>query len=284
MMSRRTLVASGLSLAALGSARASTAVTTIKTADGRDLQVSLWSSVGPRRGVILFSHGALSMPEKYERLIPSWAQAGFEIFAPLHMDSTDHPDHANFKPELSWFWRIQDVRAVSAFMNAPGYIAAGHSYGGLTALTLGGVQAVIPPGIKGPLRDPRAKCAVAFSPPPPMPDRTTREGYATLAVPAIIQSGTRDNFMTQPWQVHMTAYDVAPPKDKYGLVLDGVDHYFGGLICESDKPGPPQTEQLAIAIDLSTSFIEAYGVKDAKALKHLSDAVGDHGLAHLTRK
>jgi hypothetical protein len=82
----------------------------------------------------------------------------------------------------------------------------------------------------------------------------------------------------------MTAYDVARPKDKYGLVLDGVDHYFGSLICESDKPGPAQTEQLAIAIDLSIAFMEAYGLKDAKARARLGQAVGDHGMAHLMRK
>lgn len=287
IISRRATLAAGLSFAAFGSARASTGVTYIKTGDGRDLRVSIWAPVGTRRGTIIFSHGAMSMPEKYERLIPRWAEAGFEIFAPLHMDSTDHPDHANFKQEFSWFWRVQDMRAVSAFVNAPSYISAGHSYGGLTALTMGGAQAIIPPGIKGPLRDSRAKCVVSFSPPGPRPGLVTSEGYATLAVPAIIQTGTRDipyGSTDGRWQPHLVPYEVAPPQDKYGLVLDGVDHYFGSLICESDQPGPPQTQQLEIAIKLSLDFINAYGLKDAKALARLNGAVGDHGMAHLMRK
>jgi pimeloyl-ACP methyl ester carboxylesterase len=206
--------------------------------------------------------------------------------APLHIDSTSHPDNAKYPASASWSARIQDMRALSAFVNAPSYIAAGHSYGGLTALTLGGAAGVVPPDIKGPLRDPRARCAVAFSPPGATP-KLMPGGYAGISVPAFIQTGTRDVPAGQTdgrWQGHLAAYDDAHPGDKYALVLDGVDHYFGGLICEPDKPGPPQTEQLADAVRLSTVFMEAYGLHSKQARQTLGLELGAIGPAQLTRK
>jgi hypothetical protein len=269
VIDRRGLLASGLALAA-GPALAIGSTTTIKARDGRTVRVSVWPAVGPQRGVILFSHGALSAPDKYERLLGPWSQAGFKILAPLHVDSTDHPDNAlHVKAMDSWRCRIEDMLALSAFAAAPGYIAAGHSYGALTALTLGGAEGVLPSGVTGPLRDPLAKAVVAFSPPGPIPTLITREGYGHLAVPALIETGTADSPPSVmgggDYHTHLAVYDAAAPGDKYALVLDGVDHYFGGLICKAEVPGPPQTAGLANAVAVSTDFLRAYGPDDARA-------------------
>lgn len=288
LIARRAVLGAGMALAATR-ALAVGSTTTITAADGRSVTVSIWPAVGPERGVILFSHGALSRPEKYERLLGPWSHAGFKILAPLHVDSTDHPDNAlHVKAKDSWRCRIEDMRALSAFAAAPNYIAAGHSYGGLTALALGGAEGVLPAGVAGPMRDPLAKAVVAFSPPGVIPMLMTREGYGRLAVPALIETGTSDNpppiLGGGDYRTHLAAYDAAPQGDKYALVLDGVDHFFGGLICETNVPGPPQTARLADAVALSTEFLEAYGASDAAARSKLDAALKTSTGFTLSRK
>ena len=180
----------------------------IKAEEGREVHVSSWPAVGKRRGVILFSHGAMSAPEKYERVIGPWNAAGFEVHAPLHVDSTDHPDHAKYGMLDSWRARLQDMHALADSYGSSSYVAAGHSYGGLVALTLGGVSAEVPPGMKTPLRDSRASVVVACSPPGLTPGLVTSAGFATLAVPAFVQTGDHDvpyNSKDGRWEGHLAA-------------------------------------------------------------------------------
>lgn len=273
---------------ALGPARAGGPSEIAVTAeDGRAVTVTIWAARGPERGVILFSHGALSAPSKYRALLEPWSEAGYRILAPLHVDSTDHPDHARYGMADSWRARLLDMRAVAKVSGAPAYIAAGHSYGALVALTLGGVTATVPPGVTGPLRDPRAVSALAFSPPGATPGLVTREAFADLKVPALIETGDRDVPPNQPpegWRVHLTAFDAAPPGLANALVLDGADHYFGGLICRLDLPGPPQTEALARALPVSLAFFDVHGVGPPREPGALDALLSETGPARLTRK
>jgi pimeloyl-ACP methyl ester carboxylesterase len=260
---------------------------TIKSADGREVRISQWSAWGQRRGTVLFSHGALSAPEKYERVIGPWNAAGFEVRAPLHVDSIDHPDHARYGMLDSWRARLQDMQALANLLDVPSFVAAGHSYGALVALTLGGAAAEVPIGLAAPLRDPRASAVVAFSPPGPTAGLVTSQGYGALAVPAFIQTGDRDvpyGSKEGRWQVHLAAYDAARPGDKFALVLEGVDHYFGGLICNFDVPGPTQDAQLGAAVALSSLFIDAFAAGEKSAQLLLNQALAQSGVARLSRK
>jgi hypothetical protein len=298
-VSRRTVLL-GAAAAALARPRIAAAASTtagvagpsasrklLRTADGRDSEITVWTP-RRRRGVVLFSHGARSAPHKYELLVGRWVAAGYEVLAPLHVDSTEHPDTARYAGMASWAARIEDMRALAASVDASGYVAAGHSYGGLVALTLGGAEAVPPQGVSGPLRDPRVVAAVSFSPPAPIPVLIALQGYATLAVPALIQTGDRDVPPGQSgdgWKQHLAAYDAAASGgDRYALVLAGVDHYFGGLICEPDVPGPKQVAQLDEAAAISTLFLQAYGSGLGSARRALQRRLGVAGLATLTRK
>lgn len=259
---------------------------TIKTSSGRAVPVSVWKAVGKEAGRILFSHGAASAPWKYQPLIDAWTKAGYSIHAPLHVDSTDHPDRANFQGMASWPARVEDVRALADHLDGP-YIAAGHSYGALVALCLGGSAIAVPPEVKVPLRDPRALVSLAFSPPGAGMGFIKAGDYAPLAVPALIQTGDKD---VPPgpggdWNSHLLPYDeAAPGGSRYALVLDGVDHYFGGGICRPELPGPVQAEQLAIAADLSVLFMRAHAGGDKKALVALNGRLSDKGPARLTVK
>jgi len=264
-VSRRTLL--GLMAATPLAARAAVAVpqpdqTVLHDSAGREIPLYIWRGRhAGRAGTIAFSHGALSAPWKYPGMMTRWTAAGFDVVAPLHVDSTDHPHRADYKGMAGWATRIEDMRAVSRHIGRP-YIAAGHSFGALSALVLGGVSAARPDGITGPFRDPLAMRVVAFSPPQPMAPLIDAAGYATLETPALILTGTRDippgMSGDAGWHAHLTAYDAAAPGGhRYAAVLDGVDHYYGGAICDFSRPGPPQLAALERALDLSLLFITA---------------------------
>jgi len=290
-LSRRELLAGigALALAPAALAKTPPSLIILQPTPGRRSEVSMWRARGRRRGTILFSHGAMSSPLKYPGLIGPWSEAGYDVFAPLHVDSLDHPDTAKYPGLASWAARLEDMRALSAHVDAKSYIAAGHSYGGLVALTLGGSAAAVPPGFQGSLRDPRVRAVVAFSPPGPIPALITKEGYATLAVPALIQTDDLDSPPGTPaadgWKLHLVPYEApAAGGSRYALVLAGVDHYFGGAICKFDLPGPPQTQQLQIAAQISTQFIDAYGAGRASARRALDRQLRADGPAILTRR
>ncbi len=287
-----TGLASGLpSGRAMAAPQASPTTIDVATANGRISRVTHWRAP-TRRGTMLFSHGALSSPAKYDALVLPWVAAGFDVWAPLHVDSTDHPDTKAFPALMSWGARIEDMRALSAHIGGGSHIAAGHSYGALTALTMGGAQAVVPAGVSGALRDPRTKAVVAFSPPGRAPGLIDGGGYAGLAVPALIQTGTSDVPPGPPgaavdpgaWRNHLLAYDSAVAGgDRFALVLDGVDHYFGGLICRPELPGPHQSAQMRQAVALSLEFLRGFGLGSAEARRLLIRqlrATGPVMLAH----
>jgi pimeloyl-ACP methyl ester carboxylesterase len=273
---RRKLLALLGSAAVTGPAFAGPAISSnidIVTANGRVSQVTRWFAAD-KRGTILFSHGALSSPWKYAPLILPWVAAGFDVWAPLHVDSTDYPAAKSFTGFSSWPARIEDMRALASYVNAPSWVAAGHSYGALVALTLGGATPARPPGITGPLAEPGVSCAVAFSPPGTGMGLVTEAGYATLAVPALIETGTKDMFNSSnpdAWHTHLTAYEAAAPVgDRYALVLEGVNHYFGGLICNFAIPGPRQKAQMKKAVAYSKLFLDGYATGNAGAREKLN--------------
>jgi hypothetical protein len=100
-------------------------------------------------------------------------------------------------------------------------------------------------------------------------------GYATLAIPAFIETGTADipPGATAPdgWRGHLAAYDaIASGGDRYAMVLDGADHYFGGVICRPELPGPKQQAQFDLAVARSLAFLRGYGLGERKAQRALA--------------
>jgi len=154
--------------------------------------------------------------------------------------------------------------------------AAGHSYGALGALALGGAEPLLPEGVPGPLRDPRAVLALAFSPPGAVAPLIDAKGYSGLAVPALIRTGTADIPPgADGWTSHLLAFEFAPARgDRFGLVLDGVDHYFGGAICRPELPGPRQLAQLDRAAALSLLMLQGWAQGAAAARADMLAAVG----------
>ncbi|PEQ11399.1 hypothetical protein B2G71_17765 [Novosphingobium sp. PC22D] len=265
MTSRRELLGllAGLPLLSLSRpALAASRKRVITAPGGRRITVTVWNASGERQGYILFSHGFRSAPEFYPDWIAAWAGAGFEVHAPLHTDSLQHP--LMDKPEglPVWKTRVEDMRAVSRAIGAD-YVCAGHSFGGLMALVAGGVTAETPEGITGPLADPRARAVIALSPPGPLKGLVSKEAFSHLARPALVQTGTRDVLPgrddPESWREHLTAFaEALPSGDRHALLLEGVDHYFGGLVCDPAKTGPDQHAQLALVSQVTLAFLARY--------------------------
>lgn len=247
--------------------------------DQRVVKIWHWMPDKEPLGTILFSHGAASSPAKYTPITDAWVAAGYEIVAPLHVDSTDHPNTSQYQGMASWVARMQDMQRLAELYGGDGYIAAGHSYGALTALVKGGASGLLTPELTAPLSDAKVSLVLAFSPPSEIPGFISKQDYATLNVPALIQTGTMDTLAGSEvsWEGHLDAYHAAQAGgDRYALVLDDVDHYFGGLICRLDLPGPPQTAQLDQAVKLSITMLKAYAQADQMAEKMLQQQVGNH--------
>ena len=251
----------------------------ITTQTGRAVEVTEWLPRGRPVGQILFSHGAGSAPWFYDALLGPMVAAGWHVLAPLHVDSRLHPDFAKFPGLASWRARLEDFAALTDHIGHRPYVAVGHSYGALTALVLGGAQSVPPPGWSGPQTDGQARAVVAFSPPAAIPMLITIDGYAKLAVPALIETGTGDIVPGmaeggEGWKVHLDAYTAAAPGGhRYGLVLEGVNHYFGGLICDPKQPGPPQVAGMGDANRIAGLFLRGFGQSDGAAQAQLDAAV-----------
>jgi pimeloyl-ACP methyl ester carboxylesterase len=217
-------------------------------ADGRVVPLRVWLPAARPRALIAFSHGANSRPDKYDRLFEKLAATGYKVVAPLHADSPDHPGGGTIAREQGIPMRLADMRAVLAGADGVPMIAAGHSYGALIAQMLGGA---------GPTPPEAVKAVVAWSPPGPFPPAITADSWKTLARPQLVVTGTADTLpmMAPKWDVHRVSFDVAPGPAAL-FVGDGVDHYFGNIICRPERTEAPQSAQFDDAVAVTLAFLD----------------------------
>ena len=127
-------------------------------------------------------------------------------------------------------------------------------------------------------RDPpcRFRAAVVMSGVGPMP-QMAEGAFAGLTRPLLASGGTLDegnvgSGETFPWEWRMSPFSLAPPGDKYALVLDHADHYLGGLICRAERGGEDDPGGLAIVRAVQAAFLDAYLKDDAAARRFLATA------------
>lgn len=268
--SRRGLLAGALSLAVTPSAFAAEAFADATVAipvQGREVSLSLWKPASPK-GVILFSHGAGSWPWRYHELLSQWRDAGFLVIAPLHMDSQKHPNRqTDLKAALGL--RVADMVVAGSYADraAPGLPrgAAGHSYGALGVMIMGGALETMIPA-----RDKQVKAVVAISSPGVIPGLIAPNAYQSLAVPSLTITGDADvvpHFVTDT-KDHLRAFETAPAGDRYAMVVKGGTHDLIGL----DFASHPATAEAAA---LSTEFLKAEILGDAAATAALKARKSD---------
>jgi predicted alpha/beta-hydrolase family hydrolase len=264
MIDRRMVLVGGVAIGLVGNAASVAEDGTLDLGNGREIPVRRWRPSDTPRGFIPFSHGANSSGAKYDRLCSALAAAGFVVAAPTHADSPDHPGGGKIPREQGIPLRLVDMRGLIAEGVAAGLpvIAAGHSYGALIAQMLGGA---------GGSAEAAVKAVIAWSPPGPFPPAITTDLWKTMARPMLVETGTADMLpmMAPTWDVHRVSHDVAPGPGVL-FVGEGVDHYFGNIICRPERTEPPQDAQFADVLAVTLGFADA--VLSGKPLTPLARA------------
>jgi len=227
------------------------------------------------KGVVLFSTGHGSWPEKYDAIASAWKAAGFAVIAPVHVDSMHYPDRDKFPRQASFGERIADMKAASAYAARtwPGkpVIAAGHSFGTLTALCLGGALANV-----GNFRDPTVKAVMGFSTPGRIPGLIGPDAYAGDTLPVMVVTGDQDTVpgLVTDWHDHLLPVQASPAGDKFAVTYQGASH---------ELVGHPNDPGFASALLTSTNFLKAYGLGDRAAKAALARGANAAGVNWIRR-
>lgn len=240
-------------------------------------------SAGPLP-IVLFSTGAFSSPEKYGALLEPWAESGYAVLAPLHVDAERWTGARPKDQRDGLKWRMNDMRTLVAGLSQveaqigidldeSRVAATGHSFGALVAQILGGAKMGPFAGDIGARPDLPIAAVIAVSPPGPIPDYIDAAGWAQMRAPQLLSTGTIDivPMMAPQWQAHLAGH-AAHSGDSWALVLEGVDHYFGNIIGRTEYPGPPQSDQFAQLLPYTKQFLNAFVRDRPAALKAFNTA------------
>ena len=234
--------------------------------------------------MIVFSHGANSSKDLYDRIADHWAGHGFAVLSPTHIDSESlalglgPADGQRILGE-----RVRDVEfllthaadvaaaaGLEGRLDASKAVVAGHSLGALIALAAAGVPLIDPatgdrhdvsvPGLSALITLHGVGDIAALAP----------EGWRQISMPVFAVGGTDDPGLTgdgirRSWRWRMGAFDLTSGQPRYALSLADGDHYLGGLIGRLTVPGPADHEGLAAVQQLSTLFLAAVVHDDAQA-------------------
>jgi dienelactone hydrolase len=297
IVDRRSLLVGGGAFALAGATKPTAQpldpwVFTARHASGRKTEYRVLAPDTPGLWpVVLFSHGANSSNQAYDRLLAAWAARGLLVVAPSHLDSGGPPDPNRLPPEGLWPTRVADLRLPldqresldtlakrqGARINWSRVAAAGHSFGAVVAQALAGAR-LTDPKTNAPFDGADARvCAVAtFSPPGPRAALVPSDAWDSVTAPALLQTGDADRLpgFVDDWRQHKAGFDPLPGCERWLLVGSGVDHYFGGLICrlKDDPVARAQASALAATARISGDFLCAHLASDRTAERRLSHA------------
>lgn len=224
--------------------------------------------------LVVFSHGAFSAPERYARLLNSWAAGGYVIAAPLHVDSELNPSRDQYDGSATMLARLEDYALLTdslALRSAlaergvalrEGVIAAGHSYGGLIAQAAAGarLQQLDPPPTQLLAARDRIVGVVALSPPGTMAGYVEAQDYSLIEKPMLVVTGTTDILpgFVDDWRGHLASYEAAGAEPAYALIFTQQDHYFNGAFGRpQDDLDPATVGALASLNTLTLQFMRA---------------------------
>ncbi|MDG2243568.1 MAG: hypothetical protein P8L66_08735 [Rhodospirillaceae bacterium] len=256
------------------------------------LRLAYPSSGGPYPVVVL-SHGGGCIGGSYSVVGDHWASHGYVVIQPTHPDSKSTGfDMANVEPRMMEgiirqrmsdmslvLDHLSDIEAetpaVAGKIDYETFVAAGHSMGAATTLSVTGMV-IENPFTKQKIESPenRFKAALLLSEPghnPTLP----QEPWRSITIPTFVYTGTddygslsRDN-SNIPFQYNLVSETPDDATDKHYLWIDGVDHYLSGGWCRAPLEEPYDREAIAILNGVSTAFLDAYAKFDQAALAFL---------------
>ena len=234
--------------------------------------------------IIVFSHGTFSSSDKYNLVVEFWAERGYVVILPNHLDANYGIIPSKTEDMIRIIHtRISDMSFILDNLDAiegqnPGLkgklnrnqiIAAGHSIGTQVVLVNTGQR------IRNPTNnyvtessEDRFMAAVMLSDPGKMammPDDTWKGGSA----PTFLSTGPEDYGLMgdgrreAEYQNEILTLPDESTGDKYLLLIERGDHYFGGLI-HRDVDKAPDYDGLAIFNAASLAFMDAH-TRDAES-------------------
>ena len=241
-----------------------------------------------RYPLIVFSHGAGGSGDNYLELTRHWAEHGYVVVQPTHIDSRRALGRMPGPDELSrWGERPLDVSlvldsldTVEQRLGIVGRIdrerigVGGHSMGAQTSQLIGGVL----PGSATPyartrFRDERADAILVLSGQGAGREFDERS-WKGLLPPMLVITGTNDTSVSagrdSNWR--REPFDRAPPGSKYLLFIDGAYHGFGGISgarSAGANAGPPNPAHVAMVKASTLRFWDAYLKGDKAAMQAL---------------
>jgi dienelactone hydrolase len=252
-----------------------------------------WPVAGGPYPVIVFSHGGGSSRDMYDQLADYWAAAGYVVLLPTHMESAvfgfemkgASPARIlevleSRRQDLSFILDSLDnlpalVPGLAGRIDAERAIAAGHSMGGATALTVTGLVMESPDGaVRFGYRDSRFDALMLLTEPGNSP-MSPADPWRAIPIPVFVATGSKDYSGQWDGPPKRRFYGFAPDLEfpagvpRHYLFIENMDHYLGGAVCRPDVPGPPDHDALQIINAASTAFFDAYTKGDARALEQL---------------
>jgi pimeloyl-ACP methyl ester carboxylesterase len=243
------------------------------------LQVKVTApTTGTSLPVIVFSHGYEWSMDAYEPLAHRWAEAGFIVVQPTHLDSRRHGialDDDAF-PDI-WRVRIADLHAIIDSLativdqvptlrprtNLDQLAVVGHSWGGQTAGALLGARVLDENGLPGEnFTHPAVKAGALLSATGAGEDLTAfairylpfaRPEFATMTVPTLVVAGGKDQsaMSTRGPDWFEDAYHLSPSATRL-LVIDEAEHLLGGIagedVNETTDENPARVALVADAV------------------------------------
>lgn len=272
--------------------------------------------------LIVFSHGSTAMKEQSIFLTEELTKHGYVVAAPDHIGNTFLTQSDEMMPVVARE-RPRDISAVIDRLQSPEpgdpawfstsidfeHIGvAGHSFGGYTAIALGGGVLTVPQEViddcatkpgdlicsiigeagAGPfeLRDERIDVAVAMTPGGYQAFR--EEGLAHVVIPTMVMAGLADD--TTPYDTEVFPFYDGIPGTKYLWSLEHGVHFtwsdfcqiipfigeemaanFGTEMCAADAPLPIE-EAHALIFDMTLAMFDAWLLGDPEAVARLEPA------------